>query len=281
MKYFGAHVSAAGGVWNAPANAAKIGAKAFALFTKNQRQWLAPALSEQTVELFKAACQEYGFEPFTILPHDSYLINLGHPSSDGLAQSRSAFTDEMSRCEMLGLDRLNFHPGSFLKEISIDLCLDRVAESINIALDKTKGVIAVIENTAGQGTNVGYRFEHLAHIIDKVEDKSRVGVCIDTCHSFAAGYDLSTKEGCDKVFAELDRVVGWKYLKGMHLNDAMKPLESRVDRHQSMGQGQLGIEVFKYIATDARFDNMPLILETPNEDLWAEEIAMLYSFEGI
>ena len=275
MKYFGAHISASGGVENAPLNAKSIGANAFALFTKNQRQWVAPPLSEESVAKFKANCRECGFGPSQILPHDSYLINLGHPTEEGLTKSRAAFFDEMKRCEILGLDRLNFHPGSSLNEISLEVCLDRVAESINMALDKTNGVIAVIENTAGQGSNVGFRFEHLAYIIDKVEDKQRVGVCIDTCHAFAAGYDLGSAEGCVKVFDELDRVVGMKYLRGMHLNDAMKGLGSRVDRHMPLGEGQLGMDVFAFIARDSRFDGIPLILETPNTDLWAEEIVRL------
>lgn len=278
MKYFGAHVSASGGVENAPLNAEAIGAGAFAFFTKNQRQWFAPALSSESIEMFKARCSEMGYKPFQILPHDSYLINLGHPTEEGITQSRNSFVDEMLRVGLLGLDRLNFHPGSHLKQISEQESLDRVAESINIALERTEGVTAVIENTAGQGTNLGYCFEHLARIIAGVNDKSRVGVCIDTCHSFAAGYDLRTKSSCDKVFDDFERIVGFKYLRGMHLNDAMKPLGSRVDRHQSLGKGELGLEVFKYIASDIRFDDMPLTLETIDETLWREEIAMLYSF---
>ena len=280
MKYFGAHVSAAGGVENAPLNAKNIGAGAFALFTKNQRQWRAAPLSPETIEAFRKNCESLGYSARHILPHDSYLINLGHPESDALEKSRDAFDDEMLRCEQLGLDRLNFHPGSHLNKISVEACLDRVAESINRALDKTRDVTAVIENTAGQGSNVGFSFEHLARIIDKVEDKSRVGVCIDTCHAFAAGYDLSTAEACDRTFAEFDRIVGFRYLRGMHLNDTMKPLASRVDRHQSLGRVELGIEAFKYIAADPRFDDLPLILETPNEELWPEEIAELYRFAG-
>ena len=278
MKYFGAHVSASGGVDNAPLNALNIGATAFALFTKNQRQWAAPALTTAQIEAFRSACEQYGYTAAQILPHDSYLINLGHPEKEGLEKSRASFIHEMERCQILGLDRLNFHPGSHLKKISEEESLALVAESINIALDKTQGVTAVIENTAGQGSNLGYAFWHLAYIIDRVEDKSRVGVCLDTCHSFAAGYDLSTEEGCDKVFAEFEREVGFKYLRGMHLNDAMKVLGSRVDRHMPMGEGYLGITPFKYIARDARFDNIPLILETPDESRWAEEIAMLKSF---
>lgn len=275
MKYFGAHVSSSGGVENAPLNAHNIGATAFALFTKNQRQWNAAPLAESSILLFKERCLEYGYTPDTILPHDSYLINLCHPEQEGLEKSRAAFLDEIRRCEQLGIDRLNFHPGSHLKAISEDRACELVAESINITLDKTQGVIAVIENTAGQGSNIGYRFEQLASIIELVEDKSRVGVCLDTCHSFAAGYDLSTKEGCIDVFNRFEEVVGFSYLKGMHLNDSMKGLGSRVDRHNTLGEGMLGFPVFEFVAKDKRFDGIPLILETPDESKWSSEIQYL------
>ena len=278
MKYFGAHVSAAGGVENAPVNAENIGAGAFALFTKNQRQWSAAPLTKQSIESFRKNCSDLGFEPRHILPHDSYLINLGHPDDDALEKSRTAFLDEMHRCELLGLDRLNFHPGSHLNKISPEECMDRIAQSINIALKSTKGVTAVIENTAGQGSNMGFKFEHLKYIIDRVDDKDRVGYCIDTCHTYSAGYDLKTDQGCDSTFAELDRIVGLGYLRGMHLNDDKKEQGSHVDRHASLGEGTLGLTVFKYIARDSRFDDLPLILETPNTDRWLEEIKMLYSF---
>ncbi len=280
MKFFGAHVSASGGVENAPVNAKNIGAGAFALFTKNQRQWNSAPLTKESIDMFKARCAEYGYEAKHILPHDSYLINLGNPTEDGIAKSREAFFDEMKRCEQLGLDRLNFHPGSHLGKISIEECLDRVAESINMALERTKGVIAVIENTAGQGSNIGFSFYHLRHIIDKVDDKSRVGVCIDTCHAFTAGYDLTSNAACEKTFTEFDEVVGFEYLKGMHLNDTLKAMGSHVDRHTNLGDGILGMDVFRYIATDKRFDDMPLILETPDESRWAEEIALLNGFAG-
>ena len=280
MKFFGAHVSAAGGVENAPRNAGKIGATAFALFTKNQRQWSAAPLTAAQIGGFGAACAELGYVPAQILPHDSYLINLGHPEPEALAKSRGAFFDEMARCEALGLDRLNFHPGSHLNRIAPERSLDLVAESINLALDRTRGVTAVIENTAGQGSNLGSSFEQLAYLIERVEARSRVGVCIDTCHAFAAGYDLRTAEACDRTFAEFDRIVGFRYLRGMHLNDAMKPLGSRVDRHAPLGEGQIGTECFRYIARDARFDDMPLILETPDEERWPEEIALLKAFAG-
>ena len=277
MKYIGAHVSAAGGVENAPLNAHNIGATAFALFTKNQKQWIAPPLSQKSIALFKQRCEEYGFKAAHILPHDSYLINLGSPEAEPLAKSRAAFLDEMQRCEQLGLDRLNFHPGSHLNRISPDECLARIAESINMTLDKTTGVAAVIENTAGQGTNMGHTFEQIAQIIEKVEDKSRVGICIDTAHSLAAGYELRTPEGFAETFSKFDEIIGFRYLKGMHINDSKKDLSTRVDRHDSLGKGLMGMDTFRFILQDARFDNIPLILETPDETIWAEEIALLFS----
>lgn len=279
MKYIGAHVSTSGGVENSPENARLIGAKAFALFTKNQRQWKAAPLSDKSIELFKQRCSDYGFSADYILPHDSYLINLGHPETEALEKSRDAFLDELQRCEQLGLKLLNFHPGSYLKQISPEECLDRIAESINRALDKTSRVTAVIENTAGQGSNVGYKFEHLAHIIDKVEDKSRVGVCLDTCHTFAGGYDISTAETFNKTFEQFDQIVGFKYLRGMHLNDSKKEINSHVDRHESLGKGAIGKDVFELIMNSSHFDNIPLILETPDENSWAQEIDWLYKLE--
>jgi len=278
MKFVGAHVSAAGGVEQAPLNAQAIGARAFALFVKNQRQWHARPLARNSIEAFRENLAAVGIAPRHVLPHDSYLINLGHPDPEPLARSRQAFIDEMRRCGQLGLELLNFHPGAHLNRISEDESLERVAESINQALAATEGVTAVIENTAGQGSSLGYRFEHLARIIELVEDRSRVGVCLDTCHTFTAGYDLRTRKACQQTFREFDRVVGFRYLRGMHLNDSKPDLGSRVDRHQSLGQGKLGLEVFRYIMTDPRFDDIPMVLETIDPDLWADEIAMLYRF---
>jgi len=279
MKYLGAHVSASGGVENAPVNASNIGARAFALFTKNQKQWIASPLSLESIKRFRQNCEKFDFKPFQILPHDSYLINLGHPEKEPLEKSRAAFLDEMQRCEQLGLDRLNFHPGSHLKMISEEESLSKIAESINIVLGKTKGVTAVIENTAGQGSNLGHKFEHLGYIIDKVEDKTRVGVCIDTCHAFTAGYNLKTPEGFSDTFSRFDKIVGFKYLRGMHINDSKKELATRVDRHENIGKGFLGEEAFRMLMNDDRFDNIPLILETPEESFWEEEIRRLYSLE--
>lgn len=277
MKYIGAHVSASGGVENAPLNANAIGAKAFALFTRNQRQWKSSPLTKKSISLFKERCEEFGYEAKHILPHDSYLINLGHPDPDGLQKSRDAFLDEMQRCEQLGLDRLNFHPGSHLNELSVDDCLARIAESINRTLDQTAGVCAVIENTAGQGTNLGYTFEQIAAIIDRVEDKTRVGVCIDTAHTLAAGYDIKTEQGFTETFRHFDEVIGFSYLRGMHINDSKKDLATCVDRHDSIGKGVMGMTTFKMLMADPRFDDIPLILETPDESIWAEEIGYLYT----
>ncbi|MEW7972027.1 MAG: deoxyribonuclease IV [Candidatus Thiodiazotropha endolucinida] len=277
MKYVGAHVSASGGVENAPLNAQEIGARAFALFTKNQRQWRAKPLSEKSILAFRENLDGSGISPRHVLPHDSYLINLGHPEAEGLEKSRAAFLDEMQRCEQLGLSLLNFHPGATLRKISEEESLQRVADSINLVLEQTRGVTAVIENTAGQGSTLGYRFEHLAAIIDAIEDKSRVGVCLDTCHTFVAGYDLRTTATCEKTFTEFDHVVGFQYLRGMHLNDSKPDLGARVDRHHSLGQGKLGWEVFHYIMHDPRFDDIPLVLETIDDTLWKEEIAALYA----
>jgi deoxyribonuclease-4 len=289
MKYVGAHVSATGGVFNAPLNAKELGAKAFALFTKNQKRWDAKPFDNKTLDLWFKNLEESGIQPKHILPHDSYLINLGHPEEEKLIKSREAFIDEMQRCEILGLDRLNFHPGSHLQKFSKraedydDLiysaelqCLEVIAESINIALDKTSGVTAVIENTAGQGTNLGYKFEHLAYIIDKIEDKSRVGVCIDTCHMFTAGYDIRTREAYDKTWNDFDKIVGREFLKGMHINDSKPPLGSRVDRHHSLGEGEIGWDAFKFIMNDERMDDITLVLETIDESIWAQEIENMY-----
>ena len=277
MKYIGAHVSAAGGVENAPLRAKEIGARAFALFTKNQRQWRAPPLTEKSIAAFKANLKAVGIAPEHVLPHDSYLINLGHPEAEGLEKSRQAFLDEMRRCQQLGLKLLNFHPGSHLQKIPVASCLARIAESINLALQQTEGVTAVIENTSGQGSNLGFRFEHLAMIIEQVEDKSRIGVCLDTCHTFTAGYDLRTLADCQKSFGEFDAVVGFEYLRAMHLNGSKAAFASHVDRHHSLEQGELGLDVFRYIMNSEHFDDIPMVLETIDETLWPEEIQLLYS----
>ena len=276
MKYVGAHVSASGGVYNAPINAMAIGAKAFALFTKNQRQWTAKPLETKDIDRWFKELEKSGIQTKHILPHDSYLINLGHPETDARAKSFDGFVHEIQRCEILKLDRLNFHPGSHLRKISEEECLNNIAESMNRAIDITNDVKLVIENTAGQGSNLGYKFEHLAYIIDKIEDKSRVGVCIDTCHMFTAGYDIRTREAYDKTWNEFDTIVGRKYLMGMHINDSKPDLGSRVDRHDSLGCGKIGWDAFGFIMNDERMDDIPLVLETIDEEIWAQEIKALY-----
>ncbi len=279
MKYVGAHVSASGGVYNAPLNALKIGAKAFALFTKNQRRWTSKPLEQKSIEKFRENLQLANIKPKHVLPHDSYLINLGHPDEQKREKSLLAFIDEIKRCDLLGLNKLNFHPGSHLKEISEEECLDLIAISMNKAIKETKNISLIIENTAGQGSNLGYKFEHLAYIISKIEDKSRVGVCIDTCHMFTAGYDLRSYEAYSKTWDDFDKIVGFEYLQGMHINDSKPDLGSRVDRHDSIGKGKIGLDAFKFIMNDKRMDDIPLILETIDESIWTEEIKLLYSLE--
>ncbi|MBP5183373.1 MAG: deoxyribonuclease IV [Lentisphaeria bacterium] len=279
MKYIGAHVSISGGVENAPLNARSIGANAFAMFTKNQRQWKSPPLAEHSIAAFKKNCRDLGFSPAQILPHDGYLINLGNPDAEKRKQSLEAFTDEMKRCMLLGLDRLNFHPGSHLGQIGEKECLALIAECINEALSETEKVTAVIENTAGQGSNLGYTFQQIASIMEAVEDKSRVGVCLDTCHTFAAGYDIKSEEGYGKTLEEFEKVIGFGFLKGVHLNDSKSTLGKHLDRHNSLGKGELWLEVLRMIMNDPRFDTIPLVLETIDETLWADEIALLRSFE--
>jgi deoxyribonuclease IV len=278
MKYVGAHVSASGGVFKAPLNAAKIEARAFALFTKNQRQWKAKPLSDEEILKFKEYCLKENFTPDHILPHDTYLINLGAPEPEALEKSRTAFIDELKRCSQLGLKYLNFHPGSHKKKMTDDECLKVIAESINRAQEAVTDVIPVIENTSGQGGAVGYRFEHLATLIEMTEDKDRIGVCLDTCHTFAAGYDLRTPEAYRDTMEEFESIVGFKYLMGMHLNDSKVELGSRKDRHHSLGEGLLGWEPFKMIMRDPRMDNIPLVLETIDDERWADEIQQLYRF---
>ncbi len=278
MKYIGAHVSAGGGVENAPLNAVEIGANTFALFVKNQRRWTAKPLTEKSITEFKSSCEKHGFKLDKILPHDSYLINLGHPDPEKREKSLNAFIEELHRCNQLGLKLLNFHPGSHLKAITEDESLALVADSINKAHAQTENVITVIENTAGQGSNLGYSFEHLAKIMEQVKDSSRVGVCIDTCHMFAAGYDIRTEDEFLKTFAEFEKIVGFDKLMGMHINDSKKEHLSRVDRHDSLGEGKIGLTPFKLIMKDSRFNDIPLILETPNEDIWSQEIELLKSY---
>ncbi len=281
MKFIGAHVSIAKGVQNAPINAAKIRAKAFAMFTKNQRQWNAKPYTDKNIEEFKQNIKNLGFDPEYILPHASYLINLCSPDKNKLELSRKTFVEEIKRVEQLGLKFLNVHPGAHLNRITIPKCINLMSKSIEIALKNSKNVTVVLEITAGEGTVYGYRFEHLASIINKVKDKNRIGVCLDTCHMFAAGYDIRDSNSYAKAMDEFDKIIGVSYLKGMHLNDSKHPLGSRKDRHESIGKGFIGLEAFKCIVQDKRTDNIPLILETPNNSIWKQEIELLYSFETL
>lgn len=279
MRFIGAHVSAAGGVQNAPLNAQNIGANAFALFVKNQRQWSAKPLEDAAVEAFKQNLSAAKILPEHVLPHDSYLINLGHPDDAKREQSFNAFLDEISRVERLGLKLLNFHPGSHLNEISETECLNLIAECMNEAIKRSRDVKLVIENTAGQGSNLGYKFEHLAHLIDKINDRGRVGVCLDTCHTFAAGYDLRSNEAYAKTMRDFDAIVGYEFLSAMHLNDSKFGINSRKDRHESLGKGHLGIDAFKNIINDERIGEIPLILETIDESVWVDEIKILRNLQ--
>jgi deoxyribonuclease-4 len=284
MKPVGAHVSAAGGVAHAVGNALAIGADAFALFTRNQRQWTSPPLAAAEVAAFRDALAASGIRPEHILPHDSYLINLGNPDPDKRRKSRDAFLDEARRVEQLGLTMLNFHPGSHLKEIEEDACLQLIAAELKTVLAETEHVILVAENTAGQGSNLGYRFEHLARLAGLLGGSDRFGVCLDTCHTAAAGYELATDEGYDKTMAEFGRIVGFPLLRGMHLNDMKGTTGSRLDRHAPLGEGTLGLAPFRRIMADPRLDGIPLILETPDEtkemSLWKKEIELLRAFAG-
>ena len=275
MKYIGAHVSASGGVFNAPANAKEIGATAFALFTKNQRQWRSKPLTPEDITQFKNQMTLCGYKPFQVLPHDSYLINLGNPDPEKRQKSLDSFIHEMQRVAGLGLDRLNFHPGAHLKLIEPGESIRLVAEGVDRALSETEGVAAVIETTAGQGSALGRTFEEIAEIIDLVQQKERVGVCIDTCHIFAAGYDIRDEESYEKTMTQFESIIGFDKLMGVHLNDAKSEFASRVDRHHSLGKGNIGMKTFTLLMQDPRFDNIPLILETIDSDIWVDEIAML------
>lgn len=277
MKYIGAHVSAANGAWHAPLNAAAIGANAFALFTKNQQQWFAGPIEEKDVLRFREECGKTGIVPRFILPHDSYLINLGNPDPEKFDKSLKAFIHEVRRVEQLGLDRLNFHPGNHMNAVSEDECMAQIAAAMRTTIAETEKTVLVVEVTAGQGTSVGYTFEHLARILELAGNPARTGVCIDTCHIFAAGYDIRTRESYEATMEKFDRIVGFGSLRGVHLNDAKSELGSRVDRHNCLGKGNIGLDAFGFLMNDSRFDDVPLILETPDPDLWAEEIRMLRS----
>lgn len=279
-KYIGAHLSIQGGLWKAVGHAVQIGARALGLFLRPQRSWSSKPLDASAAERFRLACVEHNLQPKFILPHSPYLMNLGSPRPDVCEKSRAMLVEEMQRCQQLGLTLYNLHPGSRVGAMSVDECLDRIAEGLNYAHRQVEGVITVLENMSCQGTTVGGRFEELRGIIDRVADKSRVGVCLDTCHAFAAGHDLSQKDGLDKMLQEFSQVVGLHYLKALHLNDSKGALGCHLDRHQNIGQGHIGLDGFRHILNEPRFDGLPMILETPathEGDDHAAEIQLLYS----
>lgn len=281
VKYIGAHVSSEPDVSFAPGYAHAIGARAMALFTAPQDKWRAPDPTPVVCRAFREECDKYGFTPAQILPHAGFMINLAGPDKRKLLISRLAFEDEMRRCSLLGLTMFNFHPGSTVGKIADDEALAQIAQTLNMVHRKVPGVKTVLENTAGQGSNLGWQLAHLGRIIELVDDKERMGVCIDTCHAFAAGYDLATPQGYDIFWKEFDSVIGRDYLCGMHLNDAKRPVGSRLDRHEVTGQGHIGEEFFKRLLADPRTDGIPLILETPDEENWPREIQRLYGYTPV
>lgn len=276
-KFLGAHVSAQGGVSKVFENADAIGAKAFALFLKNQRRWDSKPLEEKEIKKFRELLEKSEISPEHILPHNGYLQNLGNADNEKREKSLNAFIDEMERCNLLGLKYINMHPGSHLNEISADECIELIAEGINTAMKKIPNVTVVLENTAGQGSNLGSKFEEIGKIINLIEDKSRIGVCLDTCHTLAAGYELKDEEGYENTMSEFEKYIGFKYLKGIHLNDTKFDTGSKKDRHESIGKGMLGEEFFIRFMNDKRFDNIPIILETIDDSIWKQEIEYLYS----
>lgn len=275
MKYLGVHIDAGENLAEVPVLASSLGASAFSFCPIDARKWSVPAYSPELIDEFQTACQQAGYTSDSILPHASLLLNLCSPDARKLKLSRISLVDQMSRCASLGLKMINFHPGATMKEMNEEGALALTAQSINYALEKTEDVIAVIENTAGQGSNIGYTFEQIAGIIDQVEDKTRVGVCIDTCHASAAGYDMATAESYEAVWQKFDDVIGREYLRGMHINDAMRPTGSRIDRHAPIGKGTLGSDFFAMLMADKRLDGIPMILETPDPSLWHIEIDWL------
>jgi len=276
-KFLGAHVSVSGGVFKAPKNAYDIGGTAFAMFLKNQKRWVAKDYDEKVISKFKDELKKYNLSTDYIMPHAGYLINLANNDPEKWQKSYDALVDELKRGEQLGLKFLNLHCGSHLGLISTEEGCKLIAKGINNAIKETNYITVVLENTAGKGNTIGGDFKELKSIIDKIEDKNRIGVLLDTCHTFDFGYDISSKEGYEKTFDEFDKLIGFSYLKGIHLNDSMFGLSSKKDRHESIGKGLLGMDFFRRFMNDPRFDNMPITLETINPDIWAEEIKLLYS----
>ena len=271
----GAHTSASGGVHRALLEGKDIQATTIQLFTSNQKQWEGRVLTAEHLDCWKRTLDETGLTH--IMSHDSYLINLGGPRADILEKSRKAFSEEVKRCLQLEVSYLNFHPGAAL-DGDVQECLDRIVESLLLTRPLLeKGTLRLLlETTAGQGSSVGHCFEHLAYIIDKVNDQIPIGVCIDTCHIFAAGYDIRTPEAWNQTLAAFDRNIGLHYLHAFHLNDSLKDLGSRVDRHQPLGEGKIGWDCFRFLMTDERTRALPKYLETPGgTEVWKKEIECL------
>jgi AP endonuclease-1 len=279
QKWIGAHVSASKGVFNAIPNALDIHAQSFALFLKNQRRWDSKPFDNDTISQFRSLCLEHNFVN-KVLPHGSYLINLGNPDTDKRKKSYDAFLDDLVRCEQLGISLYNFHPGSTVGHCTREESISFIAECINQAHQQTSKVICVIENMAGQGNTIGSKFEELRDIIDLVKDQKRIGVCLDTCHMFAAGYDIRTRKAYEEVMTQFDKIAGFKFLKGVHLNDSKADLGSGKDRHENIGKGKIGLDAFRFLVNDERFNEIPMVLETPIDDkfeIYAQEIQLLYS----
>ncbi|NIH16703.1 MAG: deoxyribonuclease IV [Buchnera aphidicola (Periphyllus lyropictus)] len=277
MKYIGPHVSISKGIVKSVKIAYQLNSTAIGFFLKNPLQWDISSISENVIRSFKNSCKKYKFTDDQIFPHSGFLINLGNYENSLLKKSRISLINEVKRCRELGIKFLNFHPGSHLNKISEKNCLKLISKSINFVLSKTKDVILVIENTAGQGTNMGYCFHHLYEIIKNIEDKTRIGVCLDTCHLFSSGYDIRNKENYKKTFDAFEEIVGFNYLKGLHLNDSKFGLGKKKDRHENLGFGYIGKNFFKWVIKDLRFKKKPLILETVNKRLWKKEISWLQS----
>jgi deoxyribonuclease-4 len=279
-QLLGAHTSTNGGVAAAVDLAEKLQFTAMQIFTKNNNRWFSKALTEKEINLYKDKLSKSNIK--FVVSHDSYLVNLCAANPELLIKSREAFVDELERCELLGIPHLNFHPGSHGGQGEKE-GIKIIAESLNIAHEKTKGfkVKSMLEATAGQGTAIGYRFEHLREIIDLVDEKERMSVCIDTAHIFAAGYDLKSEKGYEKTIKEFDDIVGLDRLQCFHFNDSKKDLGTRVDRHEHIGQGFIGIEGFTNMMNDKRLERVPKILETPKGKEQLEDVENLNVLRGL
>ena len=276
----GAHTSTSGGLHKALLEGQQIGATTIQIFTSNQRQWKGRILTPEIIALWQETLKETGLKK--IMSHDSYLINLGSPNEEALTKSRQSFVEELTRCQQLDIPYLNFHPGAAVGSEPQE-CLDRIVESLlTLELLCAKGTTRLLlESTAGQGTAVGYRFEHLGYIIDKVKDKTPIGVCIDTCHSFVAGYDIRTSEAWENTLLQFDQLVGLNHLYAFHVNDSLKDLGSRVDRHAELGKGKIGWPAFHFLVTNEKTRHLPMYLETPGGlACWQTEIAELKNIAG-